>query len=46
MTMVPFWGLTASAADRDCLRKDLEIYRFLLREGLPAAGHTCSIQAW
>lgn len=34
LTMVPFWGLHASLADQECLRKDLEIYRFLLREGV------------
>lgn len=34
MTMVPFWGLKASPADQECLRRDLEIYRFLRREGV------------
>jgi len=34
MTMVPFWGLKATPADQECLRKDLEIYRFLRREGV------------
>ncbi len=34
MTMVPFWGLKAAPADQESLRRDLEIYRFLIREGV------------
>lgn len=34
MTMVPFWGLKASPGDQECLRKDLDLFRFLRREGV------------
>lgn len=34
LAMVPFWGLRASDGDRACLRRDLEIYRFLRDEGV------------
>ena len=34
MTMVPFWGLKATAGDQELLRKDLDTYRFLRREGV------------
>ncbi len=34
LTMVPMWGLKATADDQECLRKDLELFRFLRREGV------------
>ena len=34
LTMVPFWGLKVNAGDRKLLREDLDIYRFLLHEGV------------
>jgi hypothetical protein len=35
MTMVPMWGGTrVTPADQECLRKDLELYRFLKHEGI------------
>ena len=34
LTMVPFWGLHATSTDQECLRRDLEIYRYLRREGV------------
>jgi hypothetical protein len=34
MTMVPFWGLKADEEAQESLRRDLEVYRFLLREGV------------
>lgn len=34
LTMVPFWGLHASPDDQESLRKDLETYHYLLREGV------------
>jgi len=34
MTMVPFWGLKATPEDQERLRRDLETYRYLRREGV------------
>lgn len=34
LTMVPFWGLRASLEDQELLRRDLDTYRFLRREGV------------
>jgi len=34
MTMVPFWGLRAGLEDQELLRRDLDTYRFLRREGV------------
>lgn len=34
MTMVPMWGLKAPPHTRECLRKDLDLFRFLRREGV------------
>jgi hypothetical protein len=34
LTMVPFWGLRAASGDQDLIKEDLEIYRFLLKEGV------------
>ena len=34
MTMVPMWGLKATPGDQECLRKDLDLFRFLRREGV------------
>jgi hypothetical protein len=34
MTMVPFWGLHVTPDDQECLRRDLETYRFLRHEGV------------
>lgn len=34
LTMVPFWFFYANGNDPEYLRKDLEIYRYMLREGI------------
>lgn len=34
LTMVPFWGLKASPSDQVLIRRDLELYRYLLRAGV------------
>ncbi len=34
LTMVPMWGLYAAAADREPIRRLIEIYHYLLREGV------------
>ena len=34
LTMVPFWGWKANSNEQELLREDLDIYRFLLHEGV------------
>jgi len=34
LTMVPFWGLKATSGDQELIREDLDIYRFLVSEGV------------
>jgi hypothetical protein len=34
MAMVPFWGLKATPADQELIRRDLDTYRYLRREGV------------
>ncbi|MGD0113866.1 MAG: malectin domain-containing carbohydrate-binding protein, partial [Armatimonadota bacterium] len=42
LTMVPFWGLHATPEDQEAIRRDLEIYRYLLQEGVAGRwSYTC-----
>jgi len=34
LAMVPFWGLRATSDDQELVRRDIDTYRYLLREGV------------